>query len=178
MPWLWRTPPNSRTRVALEKENRLKRSNAASEIYRVANSRYVALKYSVRGRDLGSTVEQAMTAVNQQVHLPSGYRQDWAGEYESRKRSQRRLLLVLPITIFAIFVILYSMFRSSKWALLILAVVATAPIGGLLALLIAGTHFSVSSGIGFSGPFWRIGANGSHYAGIHQPAAGAWFAHC
>ena len=136
-------------RVSLAQLTHVEIRDGASEIYREANSRYVALKYSVRGRDLGSTVEQAMNAVNQQLKLPPGYRLDWAGEYESQKRSQRRLLLVLPITIFAIFVILYSMFRSSKWALLILAVVAMAPIGGLLALLLTGTHFSVSSGVGF-----------------------------
>jgi len=136
-------------RVSLAQLTNVEMRDGASEIYREANSRYVALKYSVRGRDLGSTVEQAMNAVNQQVQLPPGYRLDWAGEYESQKRSQRRLLLVLPITIFGIFVILYSMFRSSKWALLILAVVAMAPLGGLLALLITGTHFSVSSGVGF-----------------------------
>jgi cobalt-zinc-cadmium resistance protein CzcA len=136
-------------RVALDQLTKVEIRDGASEIYREANSRYVALKYSVRGRDLGSTVEQAMSAVNQEVQLPPGYRLDWAGEYESQKRSQRRLLLVLPVTIFAIFVILYSMFHSAKWALLILAVVAVAPIGGLLALLITGTHFSVSSGVGF-----------------------------
>jgi heavy metal efflux system protein len=136
-------------RVALAQLTKAEIRDGASEIYREANSRYVALKYSVRGRDLGSTVEQAISAVNQQVKLPPGYRVDWAGEYESQKRSQRRLLLVLPVTLFAIFVILYTMFRSSKWALIILAVVATAPIGGVLALLITGTHFSVSSGVGF-----------------------------
>ena len=83
------------------------------------------------------------------MKLPPGYHIDWAGEYESQKRSQRRLLLVLPVTILVIFMILYSMFRSYKWGLLILAVVAMAPIGGVLALLITGTHFSVSSGVGF-----------------------------
>ena len=123
--------------------------DGASEIYREENSRYVAIKYSVRGRDLGSTVEQAIRQVNQEVKLPVGYHIDWAGEYANQQRSQRRLLLVLPITILVIFIILYSMFRSAKWALLILAVVAMAPIGGLLALLLTGTHFSVSSGVGF-----------------------------
>ncbi len=83
------------------------------------------------------------------MKLPSGYTLDWAGEYESQKRSQQRLLLVLPVTILMIFVILYTMFKSPKWALLILTNVAMARIGGLLALLITGTNFSVSSGIGF-----------------------------
>ena len=123
--------------------------DGASEIYREANSRYVAIKYSVRGRDLGSTVEEAIKKVNAQVKLPHGLHIDWAGEYESQKRSQRRLLLVLPLTILLIFIILYTMFKSMKWALLILANVAMAPIGGLLALLLTDTNFSVSSGVGF-----------------------------
>jgi heavy metal efflux system protein len=136
-------------RVALSQLTKVEVKDGASEIYREANSRYMAIKYSVRGRDLGSTVEEAIRLVNQQLKLPPGYRLDWAGEYESQKRSQRRLLLVLPITILVIFMILYSMFHSYKWGLLILAVVAMAPIGGVLALLLTGTHFSVSSGVGF-----------------------------
>src|SRR5437868_4598271 len=90
-----------------------------------------------------------MRKVQAHVKLPSGYTIDWAGEYESQKRSQKRLMIVLPITILVIFMILYTMFHSVKWALLILANVAMAPIGGLLALMITGTHFSVSSGVGF-----------------------------
>ncbi|HEY0786486.1 MAG TPA: efflux RND transporter permease subunit, partial [Acidobacteriaceae bacterium] len=81
--------------------------------------------------------------------LPPGYKTDWAGEYESQKRSSRRLMLVLPITILLIFLILYTMFGSFKWALLILGNVAMAPFGGMLALWVTGTHFSVSSGVGF-----------------------------
>jgi cobalt-zinc-cadmium resistance protein CzcA len=90
-----------------------------------------------------------MRSVEQKVKLPTGYHIDWAGEYESQKRSEKRLLIVLPITLLVIYVILYTMFSSSKWALLILANVTMAPIGGLLALLVTGTHFSVSSGVGF-----------------------------
>src|SRR6202030_3206503 len=74
---------------------------------------------------------------------------DWEGEYASQKRANERLLIVLPITVLIIFIILYTMFKSFKWALLIMATVAIAPIGGLLALLITGTNFSVSSGVGF-----------------------------
>jgi cobalt-zinc-cadmium resistance protein CzcA len=136
-------------RVALAQLCKIGVHDGASEIYREANSRYIAIKYSVRGRDLGSTVEEAMKKVNTEVKLPIGYHLDWAGEYESQKRSSKRLLIVLPITILVIFIILFSMFGSFKWASLILAVVAMAPVGGLLALLITGTHFSVSSGVGF-----------------------------
>jgi cobalt-zinc-cadmium resistance protein CzcA len=123
--------------------------DGASEIYREGNSRYVAIKYSVPVRDLGSTVEEAIDKVGKQVKLPEGYHIDWAGEYESQKRSQRRLLLVLPLTILVICMILYTMFKSFKWVVLILCNVAMAPIGGLLALWLTGTHFSVSSGVGF-----------------------------
>jgi cobalt-zinc-cadmium resistance protein CzcA len=103
----------------------------------------------VRGRDLGSTVEEAIRKVGQQVKLPTGYHIDWAGEYASQKRSQKRLMVVLPITILVIFIILYTMFHSFKWAALMLVNIAMAPLGGLLALLITGTRFSVSSGVGF-----------------------------
>jgi heavy metal efflux system protein len=124
-------------------------SDGANEIYREENSRYVAIKYSVRGRDLGSTVEEAIKKVGQQVKLPQGYRIDWAGEYESQKRSERRLMIVVPLTVLIIMIILYTMFSSFKWALLMLVNIATAPLGGLLALYLTGTHFSVSSGVGF-----------------------------
>jgi cobalt-zinc-cadmium resistance protein CzcA len=136
-------------RVSLGQLTTVDVRDGASEIYREENSRYVALKYSVRGRDLGGAVEEAIEKVNKQVKLPTGYRIDWAGEYESQKRSSKRLMIVLPLTILGIFVLLYTMFSSAKWALLILANVAMAPVGGLLALLITGTHFSVSSGVGF-----------------------------
>jgi heavy metal efflux system protein len=136
-------------RVSLAQLTKVSMSDGGSEIYREANSRYIAVKYSVRGRDLGSTVEEAIKKVNASVKLPPGYTIDWAGEYESQQRSQRRLLLVLPITVLLIFIILYSMFRSMKWALLILTNVAMARIGGLLALFLTHTNFSVSSGVGF-----------------------------
>ncbi len=136
-------------RVALSQLSNVVVLDGASEIYREANSRYVALKYSVVGRDLGSAVEEAISKVTKQVKLPTGYKIDWAGEYESAKRSQKRLSIVVPITLLVICLILYTMFNSVKWVLLIMANVAMAPIGGLLALLVTGTHLSVSSGVGF-----------------------------
>ncbi len=136
-------------RVSLAQLCRIQVLDGASEIYREGNSRYVAIKYSVPVRDLGSTVEEAIRKVGRQVKLPTGYHIDWAGEYESQKRSQKRLMIVLPLTILVICMILYMMFNSFKWVVLILANVAMAPIGGLLALWITGVHFSVSSGVGF-----------------------------
>jgi cobalt-zinc-cadmium resistance protein CzcA len=136
-------------RVSLAQLTHVKVEDGAEEIYREGGSRFVAIKYSVRGRDLGSTVREAMDKVNKQVKLPAGYHLDWAGEYASQQRSSRRLMMVLPITILLIFMILYGMFNSFKWAVLVLANVAIAPVGGLVALWITGNHFSVSSGVGF-----------------------------
>jgi cobalt-zinc-cadmium resistance protein CzcA len=136
-------------RVSLAQLCRIKATDGGSEIYREGNRRYIAIKYSVRGRDLGSTVEEAIKKVNDQVKLPLGYTLDWEGEYASQKRANARLLIVLPITILIIFIILYTMFKSYKWTLLIMANIAVAPIGGLIALIITGTHFSVSTGVGF-----------------------------
>jgi heavy metal efflux system protein len=136
-------------RVSLAQLTTVKMEDGAETIGREGGQRFVAIKYSVRDRDLGSTVEEAIHKVSEQVKLPPGYKIDWAGEYESQKRSSRRLLLVLPITVLIIFVILYSMFHSGKWAGLILINVSMAPVGGLLALLFTHTNFSVSSGVGF-----------------------------
>jgi cobalt-zinc-cadmium resistance protein CzcA len=136
-------------RVSLAQLCRIQVADGGSEIYREGNQRYIAIKYSVRGRDLGSAVEEAIDSVTRQVKLPVGYHLKWEGEYASQKRANARLLIVLPITIFIIFVILYTMFKSFKWSMLIMANVAIAPIGGVLALLLTGTNFSVSSGVGF-----------------------------
>lgn len=136
-------------RVSLAQLCDVQMSDGASEIYREENSRFVAIKYSVRGRDLGGAVEEAMKKVADQVKLPEGYHLKWEGEYESEKRSEQRLLVIVPITIFLIFMIIYTAFGSAKWALLNLVNVGVARIGGLLALYVTGTHNSVSSGIGF-----------------------------
>jgi cobalt-zinc-cadmium resistance protein CzcA len=136
-------------RVSLAQLSNVQEQDGASEIYREGNERYVAIKYSVRGRDLGSAVEEAIRKVSSELQLPRGYHIDWEGEYESAKRANRRLAIVVPITMLVILMILYSAFRSFKWALLILATVALSPIGGVFALLLTGTNFSVSSGVGF-----------------------------
>jgi heavy metal efflux system protein len=136
-------------RVSLGQLCNIQVQDGASMIYREANSRYIAIKYSVRGRDLGSTVRQAMSEIDQKVKIPEGYHLDWAGEYESEQRANKRLSIVVPITVLIIFIILYTEFDSFKWSGLILTNVALAPIGGVLALLVTGTHFSVSSGVGF-----------------------------
>jgi len=140
-------------RVSLAQLCTVGTQDGAAQIYREGNRRYVAVKYSVRGRDLGSAVEEAMAKVNQQVKLPQGYTISWLGEYESQKRAEARLLMIVPLTIFLIFMIIYGAFGSAKWACLNLVNVLVARIGGLLALLVTGTHFSVSSGVGFLAVF-------------------------
>jgi heavy metal efflux system protein len=136
-------------RVSLAQLCRIRMQDGASQLYREGGSRYIAVKFSVRGRDLGSTVQEAITKVNRAVHLPPRYSIAWAGEYESQKRSERRLFMIIPVTVFLIFMIIYAAFGSAKWAALHLVNVAVARVGGLLALYITGTNFSVSSGVGF-----------------------------
>jgi cobalt-zinc-cadmium resistance protein CzcA len=136
-------------RVSLAQLTKVSADDGAEEIYREAGQRFIAIKYSVRGRDLGSTVEEAISKVNKNVKLPAGYHLEWAGEYESQKRANKRMDIVIPVTVLVIFLILYTMFRSFKWAMLILVSVVMASVGGPLALFITHTNFSVSSAVGF-----------------------------
>jgi len=136
-------------RVSLGQLTTATTDDGAEQINREAGQRYVAIKYSVRGRDLGSTVEESIARVERNVKLPQGYHLEWAGEYESQKRADKRMAIVVPITVLAIFLILYTMFRSFKWAMLIMVAVIMASIGGPLALFLTHTNFSVSSAVGF-----------------------------
>jgi cobalt-zinc-cadmium resistance protein CzcA len=136
-------------RVSLAQLTKISTTDGAEQINREGGQRYIAIKYSVRGRDLGSTVEEAIGKVNRNVKLPTGYHLEWAGEYASQQRANRRMAIVIPVTVLAIFLILYTMFRSYKWAALILVSVVMASVGGPLALFITHTNFSVSSAVGF-----------------------------
>jgi cobalt-zinc-cadmium resistance protein CzcA len=135
-------------RVSLAQLTNVAVKDGAYDIYREQNSRYVAITFNVRGRDLGSTVEQAIHTIQQKVKMPPGYRVNFSGEYESEQRAEARLRIIVPLTLLVIFIILYTMFRSFKWGALILFNVAFAPFGGLLALMLTGTYLSVSSGVG------------------------------
>ena len=136
-------------RVSLAQLTKISTTDGAEQINREGGQRYIAIKYSVRGRDLGSTVEEAIGKVNRNVKLPTGYHLEWAGEIASQQRANRRMAIVIPVTVLAIFLILYTMFRSYKWAALILVSVGMASVGGPLALFITHTNFSVSSAVGF-----------------------------
>jgi cobalt-zinc-cadmium resistance protein CzcA len=135
--------------VSLAQVTKVQVKDGAYDIYRNKNSRYVSIRFEVRDRDLGSTIRDAIAQLNQKVTLPRGYHLEWVGEYESELRAEARLLVIIPITVLLIFIILYTMFRSFKWALLIIATVLMARVGGLLALLITHTFFSVATGVGF-----------------------------
>jgi len=118
-------------------------------IDREENERRTAVKLSVRDRDLGSLVAEAQQKVNAQVHLPTGYRLEWTGSFENEQRAERRLAVVVPITIAAIFFLLFVAFDSAKFAVLILLTVPFAAAGGILALPVAGLNMSVAALVGF-----------------------------
>jgi cobalt-zinc-cadmium resistance protein CzcA len=124
--------------------------NGASFIYREDNSRYIGVQFSVEGRDLAGAVDDAKQQVRAKVSLSEGYRLDWGGEYKEYTASRRQLNLVLPMTLFLIFLLLFALYRNFKFPLItILGVLLSAPIGGIVALFLTRTPFSVSSGIGF-----------------------------
>jgi cobalt-zinc-cadmium resistance protein CzcA len=137
-------------RVPLRELADIKLANGASFIYRQDNSRFIGVQYSVEGRDLASAVQEAQKKVAAAVPLPAGYRIVWGGEYEEYTASRAQLQLILPVTLALIFVILFALYNNFKFPFITVAgVVLSAPIGGLLALELSGTPFSVSSGIGF-----------------------------
>ena len=125
-------------------------TNGASFIYREANSRYIGVQFSVEGRSLADAVNDAIAQVNKQVILPQGYRADWGGEYTEYTASSRQLAVILPLTIFLIFMLLFLLYQNFKFPLItVVGVLLSAPVGGILALFVTGTPFSVSSGVGF-----------------------------
>jgi cobalt-zinc-cadmium resistance protein CzcA len=125
-------------------------TNGASFIYREANSRYIGVQFSVEGRDLASAVGDAIAQVRHKVNLPAGYHADWGGEYSEYTASRGQLYVILPLTIFLIFLLLFALYNNFKFPLITVAgVLLTAPVGGILALFLTGTPFSVSSGVGF-----------------------------
>ena len=122
--------------------------------------RYAVIQMDVRGRDVDSFVKEAEVAIKQQVKLPAGYWIEWGGAFENQQRALAKLALIVPITIFFIFVLLYTAFNSLKYAALILANVPFATIGGLLALFVTGQYLSVPSAIGFIAVFGVAMLNG------------------
>src|SRR5271167_3935 len=125
-------------------------TNGASFIYRQDNSRYIGVQFSVEGRDLAGAVSDAMQQVKNKVSLPQGYRLDWGGEYTEYTASRQQLSVILPLTLFLIFLLLFALYSNFKFPFItVLGVVLSAPVGGIVALWITGTPFSASSGVGF-----------------------------
>ncbi len=125
-------------------------SSGASFVYRESNSRYIGIQFSVEGRDLAGAVEEARRRVDQQVQLPIGYSFDWGGEYKDYLAAREQLKIIMPLTVVLILLILFALYGNLKFPMIIMfSVLVTEPVGGLLALRLTHTHFSVSSGLGF-----------------------------
>ncbi|MGH7230451.1 MAG: efflux RND transporter permease subunit, partial [Nitrospiraceae bacterium] len=135
-------------RIPLKQLARITMQTGAFIIYRENNERYIPIKFSVRGRDLASTVEEAQARLSVDVTLPERYRLEWAGQYDQLKREQQRLTLIVPLSLLAILFLLYTTFNSLRDALLVLVTVPFALIGGVLALVLTGTPFSISAAVG------------------------------
>ena len=142
-------PTQNGSKVPIKSIADITRKTGACLIFRDENQRFAALKFSARGRDMGSTVEDAQKQVAAKVHLKHGYTMKWQGDFENKERAQRRLAQVVPISLVLIFVLLLSMFGNFKDALLVFLNVPFAIVGGIIALFLTGTDFSISAGIGF-----------------------------
>ena len=139
--------PNG-ARIPLKQLATITTQTGAFIIYRENNERYIPIKFSVRERDLESTVTEAQAKLAQAVKLPERYRMDWAGQYDQLKDEQARLVKIVPLSLVLIVFLLYTTFNSIKDALLVLVTVPFALIGGVLALTLTGTHFSISAAVG------------------------------
>jgi heavy metal efflux system protein len=135
--------------IALGELGDVKLETGAAYIYRENNQRFVPLKYSVRGRDLGSTVAEAQQRIGEKVPLPEGYKLEWTGEFGALVEAQKRLAVIVPLSLLLIFMLLYSLFTSARVSLLALSGIPFAISGGILGLTIAGLNFSISAAIGF-----------------------------
>jgi cobalt-zinc-cadmium resistance protein CzcA len=153
-------PTSSGTKIPLKEIASIQLSSGPSFIYRDNNKRFTAIAFAVRGRDLGSTVGEGQRKLTNEIKLPKGYTIQWSGEYESEIRAMTRLSIVVPISLIIIFVILLVLFRKIKDVLLVLMNVPFALVGGILALLITGTNFNISAGIGFIALFGICIQNG------------------
>ncbi len=154
------TPNGATAYIPLRELAAISLDTGASYIYHERNERYIPVKFSVRGRDLGSTVAEAQADVAKNVALPNGYRIEWAGEFEELQQAQRRLAIVLPIALCTILVLLYTLFNSFRDSILTLAAIPFSIAGGIIALYISGLHFSVSAAIGFVSLFGVSVMNG------------------
>ncbi|BAU52041.1 efflux RND transporter permease subunit [Mucilaginibacter gotjawali] len=155
-----RVPTLNNNTVPLREISSIQKITGISMIYRDHNQRYGAIKFSIRGRDMGSTVKEARDKVNARLNLPKGYTLEWAGDFENQQRATKRLSEVVPISLLIIFFILFILFGNFRDSLLVLNNVPFAIMGGILALLITGINFNISAGIGFIALFGICVQNG------------------
>jgi len=140
---------NGNAYIPLEELAHISLDTGASYIYRERNQRYIPIKFSVRGRDLGSTVAEAQERITHNVKLPNGYRFDWAGEFGELQEATKRLEIIVPVTLILIIVLLYGLFNSLRDSLVVLAGIPFAIAGGVISLYFSGIPFSISAAIGF-----------------------------
>jgi len=150
----------SGAKIPLSEISTIKKVTGPSIIYRDKHERYGAIKFSIRGRDMGSTIAEAQKKVNASIKLPKEYKLQWAGDFENQQRATARLSQAVPISLLLIFFILFVLFGNFKDSLLVLNNVPFAMVGGILALLIAGVNFNISAGIGFIALFGICVQNG------------------
>jgi cobalt-zinc-cadmium resistance protein CzcA len=143
------TTPNGNAYIPLSELASITLDTGASYIFRERNQRFVPIKFSVRGRDLAGTVEEAQERIAKNVKLPSGYQIRWAGEFEGLQQAQKRLAIVIPVSFVLIMVLLYGLFNSLRDSLMALVGIPFAVSGGILGLYVAGLDFSISAAIGF-----------------------------
>jgi cobalt-zinc-cadmium resistance protein CzcA len=156
----FQAPSGANAYIPLSEVASVTLNTGASYIYRESNQRFIAVKFSVRGRDLGGTVADAQEQVARKVKLPTGYRIEWAGEFGSLQKAKARLAVIVPISLVLIIVLLYGLFNSLHDSLLALSGIPFAIAGGLLGLYVSGADFSISAAIGFISVFGISVMNG------------------
>jgi cobalt-zinc-cadmium resistance protein CzcA len=142
-------PNGGNSYVPLRELAKISLDTGASYIYRESGARYIPIKFSIRGRDLGSTVAEAQERIANNIKLPSGYRILWSGEFDNLQQAKERLMIIIPVTVLLILVLLYGLFNTLRDSLVALAGIPFAVAGGVIALYATGEDFSVSAAIGF-----------------------------
>lgn len=155
-----KVPTQAGVKIPLKEIASIKKITGPAFIYRDNTKRFIGVKFSVRDRDLGSTIDEAQANVEKNIKLPAGYSIGWTGEFENQVRATKRLAQVVPISLIGIFILLFIMFGNVKDSLIVLANVPFAIIGGILALHITGINFGISGGVGFIALFGICIQNG------------------
>jgi cobalt-zinc-cadmium resistance protein CzcA len=153
-------PTLSGNKILLKEIATMSKVTGPAFVYRENNARFIALKFSIRGRDMGSTIEEAQRKVANAIHLDKGMKLEWKGQFENQERATKRLEQVVPISVVLIFIILFMMFGNGKDAGLVLLNVPFSIVGGIWNLGLTGTNFSISAGVGFIALFGICVMNG------------------